>query len=299
MLLVSLSIINFGNIETNKIYTLANNIDNNYPINNEIVDSTKRNYNYINYKNNTNYNIKNKDDIKNAIYNGLNDGKNTITLYCKYRDNDECLNDFYSIYKNKSLMSSINNYVNPYNMYSSIRYRININNGHIKINLDITKKYTEEEIKEINKTIDNYLNNLNINEMTDSEKIKWAHDFIVDRNKYDEEAIQIGSGSAYNAYGAIVNNKAICRGYAEAMAIILDKLNIPNIMISSGIHIWNLVNLDGSWLHLDTTWDDPIYTSGKEAKIYDYYLITTEELAKLDNSNSHTFNSNYYIETTI
>ena len=285
VLLVSFTIANFSN---NK----AINMDKD----NEIEHNAKRNYNYLYYNNSDNYTVKNQDDIRMSIYNGLNEGKSTITLYCAYDNNDDCLNDFYKVYKNKSLMSSINNYVSPYNKYASTRYHININNGEVKISLDIDKKYTQEEIDEIDETVDNYLNQLSLDDMSDVEKIKWAHDFIINKNTYDEEALKVGTGDAYSAYGAIIGNKAICRGYAEAMAIFLDKFNIPNIMISSGTHVWNLVNVDGKWLHLDTTWDDPILTSGKETKRYDYYLISTEQLNYLDNSYNHSFNSNYYKE---
>lgn len=293
MLLVTFSIINLGNIETNQ-----NDITSNYIVYNNVTtqNENKRNYNYLYYKNDNNYIVTTQDDIKKAIYNGLNDNQNTITLYCKYSNNYDCLNDFYYIYENKTLMRSINNYVNPYNKYSDTRYRININNGNIKIEIDIEKKYTEEQINKINQKLDKYLNKLNLDKMTNEDKIKWAHDFIIDRDKYDEVAAEKGYGDAYSAYGAIINKKAICLGYAEAMAIILDKFNIPNILISNHDHIWNLVYSNDKWLHLDVTWDDPTSFNGKNLKIYDYYLITSEKLQLLDNSHNHKFNSEYYTE---
>lgn len=278
----------------NEVKFSNNHINKNNSAQSKLNYNTKRDYDYLYYKNSNNYTIKNKDDIKNSIYNGLNSGKTTITLYCAYDDNDECLNDFYSIYNNKLLMASINNYVNPYNKYSSTAYKININNGNVKIEISIDKKYTEEQTKEIDKIIDSYLSQFNLNTMNDEEKIKLAHDFLVDKNRYYNS-----SNDAYSAYGAIVGNDAICQGYAEAMALFLDRFNIPNTMISNNIHIWNLVNVDGKWLHLDLTWDDPILTSGRQIKIYDYYLITSERLSKLDNSENHKYNSNYYLETSI
>ena len=253
-----------------------------------------RNYNYFYYNNSDNYNIKSKDDIKKAIYNGLNEGKTTITLYCAY---DNCLDDFYSIYKNRSLMKSINNYVSPYNKFASIKYRININNGKTTIYLENEKYYTNQQIDEINNYLDRYLSKLKLDEMNDKKIIKWGHDFIINKDKYDLDAVKSGSKDAFSAYGAIVGNKAICKGYAEAMAIILDRFNIPNIMISSDDHVWNLVYVDDKWLHLDLTWDDPVVSTGENIKIYDYYLVTSNNLAKLDNSGSHTYNPEYYLET--
>ena len=192
-------------------------------------------------------------------------------------------------------MISINNYVSPYNMYSSIRYRISINNDSVVITLDINKKYTEEQIIEIEREIDNYFNMFDFSYMSDLEKIKFAHDYIVNKDKYVEDA----ASSAYSAYGAIVDDEAVCRGYAEAMAILLDRFDIPNLLISSGVHIWNLVYLDGQWLHLDVCWDDPIYSSGEDVIIYDYFLITSDELYNLDNSIIHKYNSDFYLESLI
>ncbi len=282
VILMSLTITNLGSYKAYNVDMLET-----------IENSNKRNYNYLSYTNNNNYYVTNQDDFKNAIYNGLNSGSDDITLYCKYDNNDDCLNDFYTIYKNKPLLSSINNYVNPYNKYKSTRYRINISNDHVTITLEIDKKYTQKQIDEIDRMLDTYLNELDINEMTDIEKVKWAHDFIINRNKYAKDS----PNDTYSAYDAIINSKATCQGYTEAIAILLDKFNIPNIMISSNTHIWNLVKIDGKWLHLDTTWDDPIYSSGKEETLYDYYLVSSEQLANLDNSNSHKFNATYYLET--
>ena len=199
------------------------------------------------------------------------------------------------MYKNKSLMSSINNYVNPYNRYSSTNYKINISGNKTKIEITINKKYTKDEVNEINSVIYSYLSKYDLNSMSDIDKIKLAHDFIIDNTIYDEDAINTGKKDIYSAYG-VIKGRAICQGYAETMAIFLDIFNIPNIMISNNEHIWNLVNVNDKWLHIDTTWDDPILSNGNQIKIYDYYLITTDELINLDDSDAHNINTNYYIE---
>lgn len=291
------NVINYDGFNDDYIYVNEFEVSNNTV---KMVNTTynnKREYNFIVYKNSNNYNIASRDDIKNAIYNGLNDGNNNITMYCIYDNYNECISDFRSIYRNKRLLYSINNYVSPYNRYLSLNYKININNGKAKIEITVTKKYSDNQIEEINKKIDKYISKLKINKMSDEEKIKWAHDFIIDRNKYDKEAIKKGSGDAYSAYGALVGNKAICQGYAEAIAIVLDRFDIPNILISNDLHIWNLVYVNNKWYHLDATWDDPILYNGKQTKIYDYYLITSKRLSGIDSSSNHKFDSKYYKET--
>ena len=209
----------------------------------------------------------------------------------------DCKNDLISIINNKTLMSSVSNYVNPYNKYSNISSTTISSGSNVRIELTITKKYNDEQIEEIDKVIDKELNTLNLNEMSDSEKIKWAHDYLANKNSYDEEGAQTGKGNGFNAYGAIVNDKAVCQGYAEAMSLFLDRFNIPNILVSSNTHVWNLIYINGEWKHLDVTWDDPIVINGGSVVLYDYYLINNATLASLDENDNHVFNSEYYLET--
>lgn len=92
--------------------------------------------------------------------------------------------------------------------------------------------------------------------MSDAEKAQAAHDYLVRTCSYD-----LGNGEGqFNAYGALVDHKAACQGYADAYKLILDELGIPCVVVSSPDmdHGWNMVKLGKSWYHVDVTWDDPI-----------------------------------------
>ena len=67
------------------------------------------------------------------------------------------------------------------------------------------------------------------------------------------------------------------------MAIFLNKLNIINYKINNDDHIWNLVHLNDTWLHLDLTWDDPI--SAMNITRDNYFLIPTTNLELLKDNN--------------
>ena len=58
------------------------------------------------------------------------------------------------------------------------------------------------------------------------DKVKYVHDLIVDSIEYD----QSGTINNSNLYGALIENRCVCEGYAEAFKIILDRLNIPCII---------------------------------------------------------------------
>ncbi len=95
------------------------------------------------------------------------------------------------------------------------------------------------------------------------EKVLLAHDWIAlecnyDYENYLEETVPTVS---YSAYGCLVNGIAVCNGYALAYSYILDEIGCESYVASSeGMnHAWNLVNIDGNWMHVDLTWDDPVF----------------------------------------
>ncbi len=59
-------------------------------------------------------------------------------------------------------------------------------------------------------------------------------------------------------YGAVVEGKAICRGYARGFVALAQALGLRCEYSFSEelIHAWALVELDGSYYYVDPTWDD-------------------------------------------
>ncbi len=100
------------------------------------------------------------------------------------------------------------------------------------------------------------------------------HDYLVANCAYDEPL------TLYRGHDAIVGGSAVCNGYAEAYQDLLFRVGIESVIVRSEEmdHAWNLVNLYGSWYHVDATWDDPIsdtygYVSHK------YFLLTDQEIS--------------------
>lgn len=238
-----------------------------------------------------------KEDIINIIYSGLNRGLDIIEYYCEDVNYKTCMSDSASITSNQELLSSINDYVHPFNSYTKLSIQTN-NLGRIKIL--VNKLYSDDEINAINNKVDEIINN-NINDsMSTREKIKVIHDYIINNTSYDTEAKIIDNThvtlyKSQKAYGALIEGKAICGGYSDATAILLDRLNIPNYKVASYNHVWNLVYVDNAWYHLDLTWDDPVVNTGDNILLNNYFLITTEQLLNNDTT-QHTFNKEYFIE---
>ena len=96
-----------------------------------------------------------------------------------------------------------------------------------------------------------------------------------------------------SAIGTLFEGKSVCSGYTDAMSLFLDKLKVKNVRIATDKHVWNGIYLDGNWYHLDLTWDDPVLSDNSNIIQYDYFMITTDELKKLDDDD-HNFDTNTY-----
>lgn len=254
--------------------------------------------NFFYVDNYTDTGISSKEDLINFIYFTLNSGSTYLeryidTSYTTYNDDINSLtyNDGEGF---KEIISILNNFVHPYNSSNNIKLTYG---GNYTIGITINKAYTEEEINAINAVVDKVIKEKITNSTPTKEKIKIIHDYIIDNTEYDKLKYENKEDNTYKsntAYGVLIEGYGTCNGYADAMAIFLDKLNIINYKISNDEHIWNLVYLDGSWYHLDLTWDDPI--SDINVNRDTYFLITTDTLEKL-NDDTHNFDKTIYKET--
>lgn len=114
--------------------------------------------------------------------------------------------------------------------------------------------------------------------MSEWEKIKFLHDYIVLNCKYDLEATNSSS-----AYGALIDGRATCEGYSKAMAYLCNKAGIECMLVTGygggEEHMWNMVKYNGNWYHMDVTWDDPsTLVFGEEYVKYDYFNLTTSQI---------------------
>ena len=245
------------------------------------------------------FHVNNRQDILNVIYTVLNHGLTDFTFYCD-KDYEKCTDDLSEISNDQVLLSTINNFVSPYNSYEKIYFKIT---SYGEVNMTIDKLYSDEEKQNIENKITEFEDANITNNMSTRDKIKAFHDYLINNSVYDKaraEAIENGKdysgNNSHKANGPLIDGLALCSGYSDAMKIYLDRLKVPNYKISNSNHIWNLVYLDGQWLHLDLTWDDPVTTDGSNILLDRFFLISTDELHKLD-ATGHNFNTEYYPET--
>ena len=253
------------------------------------------NFEYVD--NYTDTSLHNRKELLNFIYYTINSGSSYSERSID-KDYDAYLSDINFLtmnngYELKREVSTLNNFVHPYNSTNNINIKYG---GEYKFGIEVTKEYTDKQIEEINKVVDKVIKDKITNSMPIKEKIKVIHDYIIDNASYDKLKHANKNDTTYHseiAYGVLLEGYGTCNGYADAMAIFLDKLNVINYKISNDEHIWNLVFLDGKWYHLDLTWDDPM--SDTNVNRDTYFLIDTKTLEKLKDG-AHSFDKNIYKE---
>lgn len=114
--------------------------------------------------------------------------------------------------------------------------------------------------------------------LSDVDKVMAVHDYLIDHIEYSNPHIRSF------AYGALIEGKAVCQGYAQSLAMILNNLNVEChtiVAMTKGsnpvLHEWVRVKLDGEWYYIDLTWDD---TPWAEDKNYKYFLINTDMISR-------------------
>lgn len=138
-------------------------------------------------------------------------------------------------------------------------------------NPELVKKLTQPERQMLNSCCDWIANNIRVG-MPNLLKIKKVHDAVADGTTY--------TTGYYTSHDIIMKGKGVCAAYTTACQLLLHMLKIDcryalgTVSTSkTETHAWNLVDVNGEWFHMDTTWDDPGF-----GRAYTYFLITDEEM---------------------
>ena len=252
-----------------------------------------RDYDFNYVKRTDDFTPSNYQDLLNIYYTVLNSGEEEFSFYCT-DEYSECINDVDSLANNQKVLSTINNFVHPFN---SFRHLETSYDDYGKVTLKIEHIYSNNDIKLINAKVKEIEKEIWNSSMSNEDKIKEAHNYIINNSKYDKDRSDnnIVKYKSDTAYGSLLEGYSLCGGYTDAMELFLEDMGIKSYKISSENHVWNAVNLNNAWYHLDLTWDDPITTDGSDILEYNFFLITTSELSELEGE-QHNYDKNVYSE---
>lgn len=255
-----------------------------------------RDYDFNYVKRTDDFTPNNYQDLLNIYYTVLNSGEEEFSFYCT-DEYSECINDVDSLANNQKVLSTINNFVHPFN---SFRHLETSYDDYGKVTLKIEHIYNNNDIKLINAKVKEIEKEIWNSSMSNEDKIKEAHNYIINNSKYDKDRSDnnIVKYKSDTAYGSLLEGYSLCGGYTDAMELFLEDMGIKSYKISSENHVWNAVYLNNAWYHLDLTWDDPITTDGSDILEYNFFLITTSELSELEGE-QHNYDKNVYSELAV
>ena len=144
-------------------------------------------------------------------------------------------------------------------------YSITYDSYRTEISFNILNNYSPDELQamynEIQQKAENIISMIPQNS-TEYDKILFIHDYIINNTEYDKNGAESKENGIWgNAYGCLIQKKAVCQGYAEAFTYLMNRLGIESgICVGDSVrgrHAWNYVKSDGNYYWIDVTWDDP------------------------------------------
>lgn len=194
--------------------------------------------------------------------------------------------DFYYVDFTKMVLKTI-----TYTQGKKVSYQVYLTyseNDSSYLEENLTEETINQQLKEINEKSDEIIKNA---QGSNYQKIQYIHNWLIDNLEYDKTYTK---SNTRDIYGALINGNVVCEGYAKSFKYLLDKLEIPCILVSGEAinsenkrenHMWNYVKINETWYAVDVTWDDPIILNNGELSKENRY----QYFCQGDNMNSNHF----------
>lgn len=178
----------------------------------------------------------------------------------------------------------IDDYMYNNDYFRGVVYRIQYSSSGSELSIQLEYLTTPTQEAFIQSEVERIVRDIITPSMSDVEKVKAIHDYVVLNTTYSENS----STTPHSAYALFNEGKGVCQAYALATLRLLEEAGIE-VRYVTGVaggvlHAWNLVKVDGEWYHLDTTWNDPVFIGNvgdmSDYVRYDYFLISDKEISK-------------------
>ena len=182
-----------------------------------------------------------------------------------------------------------------YREYSVTRYLVTSGSRYCYlIFMDVVYMTDTAQEAAVSAAVSSLLGSLGVNSMDSYSKIKTIYNWICQNVSYDYA--HVGNTEylkQFSAYGALVEGTAVCQGYAVLLYRLLLESGVDVRVIpgtgNSTLHAWNIVELNGVYYNVDSTWD-----AGKDS--YGYFLCSEADFSghiRLDGYRTDAFMTSY------
>ena len=163
----------------------------------------------------------------------------------------------------------------------TFRYRYYEDSTYVELSPEYL--FTKDKIREHRQAMEARVKKLarQAEKLDEKGKELYIHDFICANVHYDK----LKKAYSHEIIGALGNGVAVCEGIAKSEKALCDCLGIWCIVALSennpekGIqyrHAWNVVRIDGTYYHLDTTFDNTLSKNGLIR--YDYVNLSDKQI---------------------
>jgi len=245
-------------------------------------------------------------DIVAAIARSVNLKEDELVIY--YPDKNNLYNTSTMLAKCGSLYQQyLDESWDEYNVYSlDVVGRavkpVDAENSGFFLKYSFFYKETLDERETVKAFVKETIKSLGLDGLTSAEKVREINTFVINYAQYSlSDDVKI-----YTAYGFMANKKAVCQGYTLFTYLMLEEAGVPSSLVRGSVlgtgnpqdsnHIWNIVNIDGDWLHLDTTFNRASISGGMGEK---YFLLSPDDEALKNHRWDETsFNDGAYAAKT-
>jgi hypothetical protein len=181
-----------------------------------------------------------------------------------------------------TIFNQISTNVSNHNLESTINSWTLYSNGNIKFKYYLTQK----QIQQANEFARQVVKELIRDDMTDTEKAKVLHDYLVQNASYTEGDLTTLPHENFSHYGILLKKKGVCQGYATAFNTLAKMSGIKTFIVtgvagkSNQPHAWNIVEIDGIIYHIDVTFDDPTGNHFFQGIQNSYFMLMDKYIAK-------------------
>ena len=119
-----------------------------------------------------------------------------------------------------------------------------MNNFNLADDIGFINQYVQANVKKI--VAENITPDMN-----DMQKVRTLHDWVCSHTSYSPAGQE-----SHNDAAILMNDTTVCEGYSRLCNLLYHEAGLETYYVTGVNHAWNIVNIDGHYFHVDSTWDD-------------------------------------------